>query len=89
MCNRRFKLWDHVKFELSDSKVSILTSTNQDFLRATLGDEITASYGKAITLRAVHKIVAGRGCDTVIIGQPAQGENSGPENKPAQEEQLP
>ena len=50
----------------------ILTSTNQDFLRATFGDEITASYGKPVTLRAVHKIIAGRGIDTVIIGQPAQ-----------------
>ena len=67
----------------------ILTSTNQDFLRATFGDEITASYGKAITLRAVHKIVAGRGCDTVIIGMPAQEKTSGPDNKPAQEGKLP
>ena len=67
----------------------ILTSTNQDFLRATFGDEITASYGKAITLRAVHKIIAGRGCDTVIIGLPAQGETSGPAPVPAQGGQLP
>jgi|GEM_PF-3961260 len=49
----------------------ILTSTNQDFLRATFGDEITASYGKSVTLRAVHKIVAGRGLDTIVIGLPA------------------
>ena len=27
----------------------ILTRTNQDFLRATFGDDITASYGKPIT----------------------------------------
>ena len=67
----------------------ILTSTNQDFLRATFGDEITASYGKPVTLRAVHKIIAGRGIDTVIIRQPAQLETPGPENKPAQGEQLP
>jgi len=46
----------------------ILTSTNQDFLRATFGDEITASYGKLITLRAVRKTIAGRGIDTVIVG---------------------
>lgn len=67
----------------------ILTSTNQDFLRATFGDDINASYGKPITLVAVHKIVAGRGCDTVIIGQPAQGVKSGPAPMPAQEDKLP
>lgn len=48
----------------------ILTSTNQDFLRATFGDEITASYGKPITLRSVRKTIAGRGVDTIIIGLP-------------------
>jgi hypothetical protein len=37
-------------------------------LRATLGDEITASHGKSITLRAVRKTIAGRGVDTIIIG---------------------
>jgi hypothetical protein len=50
----------------------ILTSTNQNFLRATFGDEISASCKKPITLHAVHKIVAGRGVDTIIIGLPAQ-----------------
>jgi len=48
----------------------ILTSTNQDFLRATFGDDITASYGKPITLRAIRKTIAGRGVDTIIIGLP-------------------
>ena len=48
----------------------ILTSTNQDFLRATFGDEITASYGKPITLQPVRKTIAGRGVDTIIIGIP-------------------
>jgi len=48
----------------------ILTNTNQDFLRSQFGDEITASYGKPITLQAVHKTIAGRGCDTIIIGLP-------------------
>ena len=48
----------------------ILTSTNQDFLRATFGDEITASYGKPITLKAVRKTIAGKGVDTIIIGLP-------------------
>ena len=78
-----------VMYFVGKQKGLILTSTNQDFLRATFGDEITASYGKAITLRAVHKIVAGRGCDTVIIGMPAQEKTSGPDNKPAQEGKLP
>jgi hypothetical protein len=45
-----------------------LTSTNQDFLRATFGDEIKASYGERVTLRAVTKRIAGRDVDTIIIG---------------------
>jgi hypothetical protein len=48
----------------------ILSRTNQDFLRLTFGDEITASYGKPITLRAIRKTIAGRGIDTILIGQP-------------------
>jgi len=48
----------------------ILTSTNQDFLRATFGDEITASYGKSVTLRGVKKTIAGRAIETIIIGLP-------------------
>ena len=48
----------------------ILTSTNQDFLRATFGDDITASYGKSITLRGVNKTVAGRAIETIIISLP-------------------
>ena len=54
----------------------ILTSTNQDFLRATFGDDISASYGKAITLRAVRKTIAGRGVDIVPVscGIPSSSE---------------
>ena len=61
-----------VMYFVGKQKGLILTSTNQDFLRATFGDEINGSYGKQITLRAVHKMIAGRGIDTVIIGLPAQ-----------------
>ena len=57
-----------VMFFTSKQKGLILTSTNQDFLRSHFGDEITGSYGKAITLRAMRKTVAGRGVDTIIIG---------------------
>ena len=46
----------------------ILTSTNQDLLRAAFGVDITASYGKPITLQAIRKTIAGRGVDTIIIG---------------------
>jgi hypothetical protein len=49
----------------------ILTSTNQDFLRAAFGDAITASYGHVVTLRAVTKRIAGRDIDTIILSQPA------------------
>ncbi len=49
-------------------KELILISTNQDFLRATCGDEISASYGKPMTLRTDRKTIAGRGVDTIIIG---------------------
>jgi hypothetical protein len=58
-----------VMYFKSKSKGLILTSTNQDFLRATFGDEITASYGKPVTLRAIQKKVAGRMIDTVLLGQ--------------------
>jgi len=54
----------------------ILTSTNQDFLRSTFGDEITASYGNAITLKAIQKKVAGRMIDTILIGIPPQTERT-------------
>jgi len=56
----------------------ILTSTNQDFLRATFGDEISASCKKPITLRAVRKTAAGGSVDTIIIGLPAQVETPAP-----------
>ena len=52
------------------TKGLILTSTNQKYLRAAYGDDITASYGKPVTLRAVTKRVAGREVDTILIGQP-------------------
>ena len=60
------------------SKTLKSTSTNQDFLRANFGDDIAASYGKRVTLRAVRKTVAGRGGDTIIIGLPAQSETPTP-----------
>jgi hypothetical protein len=47
----------------------ILSATNQDFLRATFGDNITCSYGKAVTLRAVQKLVAGKMIDTILLGK--------------------
>ena len=50
----------------------ILTSTNQDFLRDHFGDDITASYGKPITLRAIQKKVAGRMIDTILIELPSK-----------------
>jgi hypothetical protein len=63
----------------------ILTSTNQDFLRDHFGDDIATSYGKAITLHAVRKTVAGRGVDTILIGLPAhiilEGEAETPASK--------
>jgi len=51
----------------------ILTSTNQDFLCVSFGDEINAAYGKLITLRAVRKTIAGRGSDTILISLPWTG----------------
>ena len=60
-----------VMYFTGKQKGLILTNTNQDFLRSAFGDEIPASYGKKITLKAVHKTVAGRGIDTIIIGLPA------------------
>ena len=45
----------------------ILTSTNQSFLRRTFGDDISASYGKRLTLHAVTKRIAGRDVDTIIL----------------------
>ena len=63
-----------VMYFVGKQKGLILTSTNQDFLRATFGDDITASYGKPITLRAVRKTIAGRGVDTIIIGLPGTAE---------------
>jgi len=65
-----------VMYFVGKQKGLILTSTNQDFLRATFGDEITASYGKAITLKAIQKKVAGRMIDTIIIGLPPQAERT-------------
>jgi hypothetical protein len=59
-----------VMYFAGKQKGLILTSTNQDFLRLTFGDEISASFGKQVTLRAVRKTIAGRGVDTIIIGLP-------------------
>ena len=56
-----------VMYFVGKQKGLILTSTDQDFLRATFGDEVTASYGKPVTLRAVRKTIAGRGLDTIVI----------------------
>ena len=50
-----------------------------DRLRATFGDDITASYGKPINLQPVRKTIAGRGIDTVIIGLAAVQQPKGPE----------
>jgi len=57
-----------VMYFAGKQKGLILTSTNQDFLRANFGDEIAASYGKSVTLRAVTKRIAGRDVDTILIG---------------------
>jgi hypothetical protein len=59
-----------VMYFTGKQKGLILTSTSQDFIRATLGDEITACYGKRVTLRPVRKTIAGRGVDTILLGQP-------------------
>lgn len=48
----------------------ILTSTNQDFLRAVYGDDIAASNGQTVTLRAVTKKIACKDVDTIILGHP-------------------
>ena len=56
-----------VAYFVGKTKGLILTNTNQDWLRSTFGDEITASYGKAVTLRAVTKTIAGRPIETIII----------------------
>jgi hypothetical protein len=73
-----------VMYFAGKQKGLILTSTNQDFIRAHFGDVITACYGKPVTLRAVRKTIAGRGVDTIIIGQPtvipADGEKTPPQN---------
>jgi hypothetical protein len=58
-----------VMYFAGKQKGLILTSTNQDFLRATFGAEITASFGKTVTLRAVTKKIAWRDIDTIIICQ--------------------
>ena len=50
----------------------ILTSTNQDYLRKTYGDEIGACYGKAVRLKPVTKKVAGREVETILIESTAQ-----------------
>ena len=59
-----------VMYFAESSKGLILTSTNKQYLRATFGDNIAASHGKRVTLRAVTKRIAGREVDTILIGQP-------------------
>jgi len=51
------------------AKGLILTSTNQDFLKTTFGDEIPACYNQRVTLQPVQKKIAGRMVDTILIGQ--------------------
>lgn len=58
-------------FFVGKTKALILTNTNQDYLRTTFGDDITASYGQKVTLRAVTKTIAGRQIQTVILGTPS------------------
>jgi len=59
-----------VMYFTGKNKGLILTSTNQDFLRKSFGDPITAGYGKAITLAAVQKKIAGRLIDTIVLALP-------------------
>lgn len=59
-----------VMYFIGKLKGLILTRTNQDFLRAAFGDEISASQGKQVTLRRVQKTIAGRSVETIIIGLP-------------------
>jgi hypothetical protein len=73
-----------VMYFAGKQKGLILTSTNQDYLRATYGDGISGSYGKPVSLRAVRKTIAGRGVNTIIIGPPtaipADGKKTPPQN---------
>jgi hypothetical protein len=65
-----------IMYFVGKQKGLILTSTNQDFLRLTFGDDITASYGKPVSLRAVRKTIAGRGVDTIILSVPCKPEET-------------
>ena len=56
-----------VLFFKAKTKGLILTSTNQDYLRKTYGDEISSCVGQPVTLHAVTKKIAGRDVDTIII----------------------
>ena len=56
-----------VCYFVGKQKGLILTSTNQDMLRNTYGDDITASYGKTVTLTAEQIKVAGKLIDTIRI----------------------
>lgn len=56
-----------VAFFAGKKKSLILTATNQDYLQKTFGDDITASYGKPVTIHAVTKRVAGKDIETIII----------------------
>lgn len=56
-----------VAYFAGKSKGLILTATNQDYIRATYGDDIAACYGQRVQLHAVTKTVAGRQVETIII----------------------
>ena len=56
-----------VMFFVGKSKGLILTASNQDYLIATFGDDITASYGKPCTIHAITKRVAGKDIETIVL----------------------
>ena len=56
-----------VAYFVGKQKGLILTATNQDYLRQHYGDDITASYGKPVTISATVKRVAGKDIETIVI----------------------
>lgn len=72
-----------VMYFVGKQKGLILTSTNQGYLRRTYGDEIAASTGQTVTLRAVTKKIAGHDIDTVIIGGGGNREASSRDKPPS------
>ncbi|MFZ6029846.1 MAG: hypothetical protein ACOYYS_19200 [Chloroflexota bacterium] len=67
-----------VMYFAGKQKGLILTSHNQDTLRAAFGDEIAACYGKQVSLRAETVKVAGKMVDTIriVIAQQPQAEQA-------------